>query len=298
MGQRLAEGDDRHQELQRRVEIEHHPHRRQPHPLRGIGEQHQRPAGQHAREHEQRAHRPVAAEAARVRRKAPAEMLGDQQRQREGGEQHHLGTDRNRRRQVDALLDQPVEPEGDGEGQRDPRRLAQRPGQPQHRTGDDQHRQRLQPPHPLAQEDHAKRHRDQREDVIAKARFHRVAVLHRPDEAKPVDRDQHRRQRQGTRLPRVAQRGDQVAELALKGQYHGKEHHRPDRAMRQHLKRRHRREQLVIDAGKPPGQTDSEQCPEPLDRLAHVHPLPLRASTARNGKKREDRPVRRRFTGP
>ena len=136
----------------------------------------------------------------------------DQQPDHHREHQHHLHRQSRSRGGAHLLPDQAVDPEAEGQDQRDPRQVTERDGHQHHPHGRDGDRQLLQAAQSLPQEDRTQQDRDQGVDVVAEASLHESVLEHRPGEGEPVDREQARGAEQEREDPRRAQDRTQLPE--------------------------------------------------------------------------------------
>ncbi|MBG9886086.1 hypothetical protein ABE10_05870, partial [Bacillus toyonensis] len=171
------------------------------------GEEQQRHRGRHPREGEEHGvQRPGGAE-----RDPP--VRGDENQLQNGDRDEPERLQRQPAHGVDSgadlLLDQPVDAEGGGEREGDPREGPVREDDHQHGHRGDPDRCPLQRPEPLVQHEDAEEHHRDRVDEISEARLDDVAREGGQDEHLPVDVDQQTREGREGEQPRLTDDGAQ-----------------------------------------------------------------------------------------
>ena len=230
-------------------------HGGQRHAPGACGEQQQRDGGDGAAEQEEQPGVRV------VRGPLAAGAAGASPQQRhhgQGGEEHGLQRHAFQRAQRGGLAHQAVEAKRHRNQQRQPGHMARLHCHPQHAGGGQGKGHPLRLARAFVQEDEAQRHVDEGQDEVAQAGVEHMAVVHRPDVAEPVARQQ-----QG-RHGKLAQQGGAAAHVAQPvpaaqhGQHDEHEHQRPHHAVQHHLYRAGGL-QLLEEQGEHPPQNIGRQ---------------------------------------
>jgi hypothetical protein len=229
----LAEDEQPQEELQDRVEVLQHAHDRQGQPSGGPGEEQQRQARDGAAGGEQQG----VAGAGRGEGPGPGGGQPDQVAEGDRGRDGRLGREPGQRPHVapDAVLDQRVQAERPGEHERDPRQAADAGGEHHHRDRAEADRGPLDSPQPLAQDDDAEQHGQQRGDEVPERGVEDVAGQDGVHVGRPVDDDEGGRHGEDAEGPRVPQDGQERAEAARGGEQDQAEDQGPHDAVRDDL---------------------------------------------------------------
>ena len=166
----------------------------------------------------------------------------------------HDGLERDALHRADGrlLLGESVGAEGEGQEERDPRRPAVVDGQHHDRDERDAHRHPLQPSQPLAEDQHAHQHRDQRVDEVAQRRLDDAVVVDAPDVAAPVDGDDDGGTGDEQQLAAVAQERLELGHPVPQDEDRHHRHQRPHHAVGEDLDGAARLEQRPVERERAP----------------------------------------------
>ena len=143
--------------------------------------------------------------------------------------------------------------------------------------GCERERRLLRAAHPLAEEEAAEEHREQRVHVVTEARFEHLSGVDGPDVEPPVEGDEEAAAREPERGARLAaDEGEGLPPSARGGEHERHEDGGPDDAVPEYLERRHALEQLPVERHRAPPNVREKNRRGSLLRLRHVHRLPTR----------------------
>ncbi|MCY1362392.1 hypothetical protein D9M69_491070 [compost metagenome] len=173
------------------------------------------------------------------------------------------------------LADQPVEAEGQRQGQGHPGQRPHLPDLLRHADGRQQHRDPLQAPQALTEDQHPQQHVDQRVDVVAQARLQHAAVVHRPDVDQPVAGDQHAAGGEHAEALGVVAQFAQPAGVFPDQQQERAEEGGPEGAMDDDLQRRNALDGLEVERKESPDDVGGEPQDVPAARVGGGHGMSL-----------------------
>lgn len=282
----LAIGEHRQQEHGRRRQVLKEPQNAQRQAHRGGCKAHQwyygyRPGG--AQQHHLQRY---AARQGTFTLQCRVDQVTQRQRQHERGFQPE--PDRRTHRQF--LTHQTVEPEAYSQGEAHPGKQAHGENLVEHPEAGQRQCSLLRRPQPLAEEQHAEQHVEQRIDEIPQTGIEHTGIEYGPDEQYPVGRDERTADRQPAELVRLE--GSHRGPLAAQPDHHGQDQNRPDDPVGHHFRRIGKVQQLEVDRRNAPQTIGADGKPDTRSIDTHAGGRPHTHGASRRGVPLRERPGR------